>query len=125
MAGELERYYHNDRLPDRPRDEGPSAVIKSLWVDRAPRWINTQRAGIDTWPADGKPIKVKELVDAYIQITSILDQGGNNVGVAAEFRMKPHGTRQYEHMATFYYGPPRSRLGVLLKRRLFRTQYHI
>jgi hypothetical protein len=121
---DLERY-RNTRLPDLPRDEGPSAVIKSLWVDRAPRWIGRQRNGIDTWPADGAKVKIGELANAYVEITSILSEDGADVGLAVAFHMKSKDAPQHEHMATFYYGPPRTRMGFQLKRELVRTQYHV
>lgn len=113
-------------LPDLPT-RGPSAAIKTAWVDRAARWIQRQPKGIETWrPDDGKQIVVTELVDAYIKTYRILDEWGHDVGFMAQFYMRERNARQHEHMGTIFFGPPRSALGlVILKRAIVKVQYHI
>lgn len=114
-----------DRQPQIPGDQPNGDSLTEAWTNRGRLFIEAQRAGIDTWPADGRPVVVTTLVDAYITITPVLNEhDGSDAGRLVEFHMKERDETAYRHMASMLYGPPRTRLGFQLKRQLLKTMHH-
>lgn len=107
--------YQDPRLPD----VRGGIRIKAGLADQAAQFIKDQRHGVESWPAIDEAMSVTTLRGADIYITPMFNKDDSDIGREVKFWMGG------EHIATFYYGPPRMRLGFRLKRKLIKTQYHV